>query len=540
MSKTNNLKTGCVKTILLAAVGMFAFVVLWAIVNFRSTVKNGEPLIPVTSQATIVEAPLNGNGDVDYLEALNLLYADGVTPENNSMVKIVEGLGPVVNKGALLPDEFFVRLGIAPLPQEGLYYVSFGDFLEAAGYQRSRKEGTPFYDLFNDYEAALEEVWDPETNPMLEAWYQRNQKPIQMIRKGLERPKYYFPLINANGDGLGGASLSVCVRLRLLARFFNVSANRNLELGQIDLALEDVLAMYRLGQHSSSSATLVEELVGIAISDMANFKVAAICVSKKPSSQQLRKLQKAVEGFVPCRSLAKILQSSERFTMMDTLISIGRGEYDALTPDGTMDLTNFLTGIGGKTVDWQECSLVVNAWYDRLVDVAKIEDDQKRLQAFLQIEKEMAEMDAEVRSPSSTFLTVLGGRESKGKAMGQIMNGMLTPSCSSIANAETRSKTYFRITQIFISLAAFEKDNGFYPKTLAQLVPQYIKSIPLDPYSNLEFKYSLVSEIDINSNSGSLTKLVPEVYSVGLNGTDDTAATPTGEERLDDIAIPWN
>ena len=69
-----------------------------------------------------------------------------------------------------------------------------------------------------------------------------------------------------------------------------------------------------------------------------------------------------------------------------------------------------------------------------------------------------------------------------------------------------RDECYFSATQLLVALNLYEKKNGELPKDLSLLVPEYINSVPRDPYDGKPYRYDRKKRI---------------IYSVGLNLKDE-------------------
>jgi len=73
----------------------------------------GSSTFTVSPQTTYVTGPLDKDGYVDYVTALNERLGKGITPEKNANVLICQALGPHP-EGSILPAEYFQWLGIDP------------------------------------------------------------------------------------------------------------------------------------------------------------------------------------------------------------------------------------------------------------------------------------------------------------------------------------------------------------------------------------------------------------------------------------------
>ena len=128
---------GCFKFFLYFILLMVLFVV-WLGFNLRSGPTDGQPLVEVSPKTTWLTGPLDSNGDVDYLEAINLRCAEGVTTENNAFVKLFQVIGPIPND-AETTNAIAKRLGIDPPQEDGDYFQEFEAWLVQEA-QRRRDE----------------------------------------------------------------------------------------------------------------------------------------------------------------------------------------------------------------------------------------------------------------------------------------------------------------------------------------------------------------------------------------------------------------
>lgn len=94
-AKKERKRGGCLKKVAYFFAFLFCLFVVWLACNLRPVTKPGQPLMPVSVETTRLTEPLDKNGDVDYLKAINQQYSAGVTTENNAMVKFTQALGPL-------------------------------------------------------------------------------------------------------------------------------------------------------------------------------------------------------------------------------------------------------------------------------------------------------------------------------------------------------------------------------------------------------------------------------------------------------------
>ena len=99
---------------------------------------------------------------------------------------------------------------------------------------------------------------------------------------------------------------------------------------------------------------------------------------------------------------------------------------------------------------------------------------------------------------------------------------MLTPSLDRFILQHYRARAERRLAATMLALRLYAADhNGAYPKTLEELVPNYLPSIPKDPFApgGQPLRYSAKDPA------------APQVYSVADNGKDDEASTTPARAR---------
>ena len=523
-------KRSCLlKLLLFTFAGCVALILLWSVVNIRPTVRDGQPLTRIAPEITFIEGPLNDDGDVNYLEALNQELSAGVTPETNAVVKFLQALGPEP-EGSPLPAKFYEKLGVAPLAIDGSYYEHFEGWLREQGLDPSEARYTK---LVSHWEFAMTGPWSPETFPELNRWCDEMAPQMELVRQGSLREHYYHPLVVSTGerDSVISALLSVVQQLREFARFYSIRSMRSLEAGDVDAAFEDVLTMWRVGRQVRNGGTLIEQLVGIAVQGIATGPLETICASGKPTSKQLMDFLKEFDEIPESKKIDACIELTERYMMLDIVVAMGRGRTEVLTQMGGLGprKPNQLMNVAFKTIDWEECLKVCNIWYERIVADSKVEGFEARSAAFVQLENDMMALQRKQASPSNLVLTAIGGRKAKGQLMAESLVTMLAPALQQVSAAEVRSDAYRKRSRILIALTAFEKDNGQFPKSLDELAPKYLASIPNDPFTNKPFKFSM--------DKDELGNPIVVLYSVGANQTDELGADMSSNG--DDWPVQW-
>ena len=487
----------------------------------------GSSTFTVSPQTTYVTGPLDKDGYVDYVTALNERLGKGITPEKNANVLICQALGPHP-EGSILPAEYFQWLGIDPPPEKGEYLVSWNSYLETHSKEGNVKKSTAKADLLSDAAGML---WTAKEEPALADWLQQMDKPLARVVAATRRPAYYNPVVPAttagSTPGLIGALLPTVQGCRQLASALLCRAMLRTAQGKVDEAWQDLLACHRLGRLVSRGGTLIELLVGIAIEHVAHKADLVFLEHAKLTSKQVLACWADLEQLPPMATVAEKIDLSERFMLLDTMMITARQGLAVVeqaaagrpTPTGK---DSFLSRAFTRSIQWDPALTAGNDWCDRMVACLRMTERDARAKESAAIDRDLRALKGGVMSfKSAARFTAARGR---GEIMGKILVGLMLPAFISVQNAADRCAQEQRNLHLAFALAAYQRDQGHYPAKLAELCPKYLKDVPGDLFSGKPLIYRLVDQ-------GYL------LYSVGVNGVDDGGRGNDDEPRGDDLSI---
>lgn len=491
--------------------------------------------VTISKETTRITEPLREDGYPDYLAALNQIASKGVTPENNAPVPFWQAMGP----RPLNPEvreRFVAMLGIAPLSEEGQYYVSLAEHVRKAAPTESRTDEVAA-ELWEVLDEAMGRPWTEEELPLVASWLKANEKPIELFVEASLRPRRYDPLLTVGDDGLLiEALLPGAQESREAARALAARAMLRLGSGQVDAAWGDLLAVHRLGRLANQGPTLIDALVGIAIDAIACRGDNVLIAHGRLTSRQALGMRDELREIPLCRTMTAKMDVAERLMYLDSVTAIARGGLDRLdriagSGESRGAASTILGWAGRVAIDWDVPLQMGNPWYDRLVAAGQKSAYAERKAAMNQIETELKETAAKVRDVKSLAYEMLGGpRRVLSERLGQIFVSLLLPAVGAALEAEERGLIQRQLSEMGFSLAAYRADHGKYPSRLADLLPKYAEAIPEDVFSGADLIY--------RSDSGSIL-----LYSVGRNGQDDGGRgyndrdeTP-GSQDWDDLLV---
>jgi len=482
------------------------------------------PKITVGKLTTWAVEPVGPEGFVDYLSVINRKYGRGVTPENNSVVLLYQALGPAPD-GTRQPDEFFQLLGIDPLPDEGPYYEELWTWWKRTG--RPLPPGGNEEILKREGEVRAK-PWTPAEYPEVEAWLKEIEVPLGIVKDATARSEYFSPVVSP--DGARGKVILVKlpgVQLaRSLARTLIIRAMMHLGNKDGSRAWTDLVAVHRLGRLVGRGPTILEGLVGIAIESMAIEAELKLISETHPSTKFVARYVQQLETLPPLSSMADKVDFAERIMFLDFChqFALGRlcvndlrgGEND----DGW--LSNVMEEVLVQSTDWDEVLRSGNRWYDRIVSIIRMPGYRDRELAIQKLDAEIKKLQLNARG--SAVLLQLIGKSGITQLSTNFMISLIFPATRQCIRAETRGMQRFRNLEIAIALSAWRSEHVSYPETLAELQPQYLKSVPTDLFNDQPLNY-------VRTPDGYWC------YSVGENGIDDQGSTYGEKPGADDLII---
>lgn len=505
--------------------------------------------ITISRETTRLTAPLDERGYVDYVEALNQQMSKGITPETNAAVPIWRALGP-----GPMPEgnraELFRRIGIAPLPVEGEYFVDLHEFVRR---QSTGSGPAPNSLRIKEKEYKLEDLlsytaqtpWQAADYPLIDEWLKVNAAPLELVSEGTRRPRAYIPYTveagrEAESSLVTAIPLPAAQKARTIVRAFCSRAMLHLSRGQVDDAHRDLMTSHRLANHIGSGASLIEKLAGLGCHAITYQGEVALAASGKLSAEQARRFRTELEALDISADILTAFDTLERYIYLDSVQRIARyGPEPVLAAFGVRgralsrnlalnrDVSRLvLNGV----VDWDVTLKMGNDFFDEVITMARLPDPSERRRALDRKMDEIKKMRARI-SPGSIagmflkdFFSGRSPRHTHGKILGSLFLAVMGPPAPVLQLAEDRVMARTNITRTAYALAAFHAEHDRYPDSLSELVPGNIAHLPTDPFAGKPLRYQRRGEHYL-------------LYSVGDNGRDDNGADRESDPRGDDIVI---
>jgi hypothetical protein len=490
-----------------------------------------KPKFTISKETTYVLGPVKADGYIDYIEALNDLCSKGVTIENNACILLFRALGPEPS-GYRLPPEYYKRLGITEPPEKGDYFVPWDKFFNVPEKDEATREKSHTL-----RDRVANRLWSAAEFPKVADWLKVNDKAVELTIEASRRSRFYSPYYfysNASDEpsGLMGVSLPMIMihdaGTSLLAR-----AMLRAKQGKFNEASKDLLACHQLGRLVAQGGTVIERLTGLSLDAMALDADLALISDDRVGAPDLRRFQTEVRNLPLFPPVMEAIDKAERMQCLDFTFLVARYGTTFLERMFQIRGEEHEPGLAAKVANnllfsnlhWDPTLKEINAWFDRLIAIMKIEDAAKRL-------SELHRLDEDFRKERLEFSSNIGGKlmetasksEDRARWLGQISRILTTPASVKVQQAADMRDQQHRNLQVAIALELYRRAHQRYPAKLAELSPAYLKAIPNDMFTSQDLIYR-------KTDKGYL------LYSVGPNGKDDGGRTRDDDPACDDIVV---
>lgn len=265
-----------------------------------------------------------------------------------------------------------------------------------------------------------------------------------------------------------------------------------------------------LGRVTAMNPTLIAHLVGIAIESLAMREMRCEVTSKAPDEATLRAMIRALERQTPLTGLATHVQA-ERIFCLDVLQGMhsddghGGGRFlpyqaanggfftgGSVLQKSPLSKTRLMNLEGIVMPRKAQAAAVINAYFDSIARAADAPAGRRSIAGNAAASVRFKYLEALVPSIGKYFL-----------------------SCDH-HEAEVRG------TRLLLTVELYRAERGGYPGSLADLMPECIKELPVEPISGMAFVYRRLGAGEDKDGRGYL------LYGCGADEKDDGGKAARG------------
>jgi hypothetical protein len=479
----------------------------------------------ISKETTWITEPLRSDGTVDYVAALNARLSEGVTPENNAAVLLVEVMGAEEIQPEIR-EEFYKQLGV-PLPENTQGMLKpFDDFVdryletvESPDKEKLREE------LSDQFDEAWERPWTQTEFPILAQWLNENKQAIELILAATQRPRLHFPNVLRNEDEtIWHSQISMIIALRKLGKTLCVHAMYSIGQAQTEAACSDAIACHRLATWGCAISADYYQM-GIAIGTYERRIALALAESSETTQAQLAKLRRDLAAEPLPTSAAEAYDLFVRFTLLDWARQVETAAQAVEYGEGwEMPQAQFWSRFGEMGLDIGVVLRTINSQCSAMVEALGQPNYLGRKAAYDRIVQEFQAFREKSLDANEVANVVPERRPAQEVVSTQFAYEFWSFLGGLSYATETKSHMRRQVTLLGLALAEYHRDFGNYPERLDALVPKYLDEVPQDAFTLKPLIYR-------PREDGYL------VYSLGPDGQDDNGAEFSPDGELDDVSI---
>jgi len=326
---------------------------------------------------------------------------------------------------------------------------------------------------------------------LLAGYVEMNREAMAKVREALTRPASRYSVDFTWGYNTPLAHLPKVKKLTVLAQFEALLAVSTGEPSNVVVSIQTELELARTLEEEPSLISQLVRLACINIAAGSAEHALAKMEFNKHESEELDSAFSAVDrtgtmvrGFIGDRA------------MYLPAFRMSRAEIGRMSDDNKDDSGSNKPPTGPLVQGHQPIFMRVNGFFER------------DLSFFLQA-METNIGCAKLPPPESLKLNEIAYKNSEtAKNHLFILSGLSLPAMSKMTEKEARALANVRLTRTALAIERFRQATGKLPDELKQLTPQFLPTVPIDPFDGMPLRYRKREHWHL-------------VYSVGMDGQDD-------------------
>ncbi len=479
------------------------------------------------------------------LEQLNEQARGSIRPEENMVVAFWSAIGTkYIHPEEAIRRKYLDALG-GNVVEPAVPFVSWQAFVKAEG------DGQDFGDKDSPLRATDHDAVD--------RWLSQNQAPLDAVVAAVSRPEYYSPtILEAEDDPLWKSIIPIAIPAKDIVYGLLARASSDLRYGDLDGAVDDVIAAMRLARGLNRESTLMGLAVARAFENVAVQSLAEIAHNEQFTREAADRITRLIADLPP---------RLEFLEKLDCELAIGANVIKRIARGGPNELVGFFMGYVGQTspdevawvdtwggkillatipTQWESASRPV--WNDGASELARIYDDYARDLAAESIASRHVRFQELFASHRASNLEAIFKREDRSpeivEKLMRLRQGWMPDEvtakdvclylhkfcCSDLAiYARLDADAAFREAMIPVILASalYRVEHASYPFKLSDLRPDYLPEEPGDPLFGPLWNRKPIYQSQANGYS---------LYSAGFNAKDDRGVFDSRQEK-DDLGL---
>ena len=434
----------------------------------------------ISEETTFILAPQKPDGRLDYLTALNDRYRKGMRTDENAAVALWTVMG-----SSVIPENdrpaFFAKLGMSVVPESKL--VSATDW--------SATRGLHVLQFERALESAIGRPWTRDTFPMIAAWLDANQDPLDDLVKASHRPRFYSPpLLSSAPALLIGADCPDAKRLREVTRALLARGMLRLGTGDVDASWQDIIAVYRWSRLLAQGPFLLQYTSAVAIQRQACTAVALHAHHAGLSTRRAELMLQELTAFGAPASPAEQVNVCERFMFLDGVQSVALDGLDTMLVSAGV-----VRGPEHESIEelleianWDRVLRLGNRWYDELSALIAQKSTEEQYRRLGELQLRVRQLDIERSDPATPPSQRIT------EHMAQSLFTLTTAKPANLIELHARVCVHHESARMALALEAHRSRHGQYPDSLSRLTPAFLAESGSDSPGGRSITYQRIAE----------------------------------------------
>jgi len=409
----------------------------------------------VSEETTFVLGPMTSDGKrIDYFLAMEeRYYPPEMQTDDNGYRLIVRAMGVNIDN-ELLRLQVYEKLGLDPNIEPMMKPIE-GACTFLHRYARERPDDEAAWALQNKFSFSTSGMWTFDDFPMLKEWYEENTAGLDLLAEAVRKPTFFIPFVREHENTpvaeamVGMLAIDTVQQAREWARALSARARYRLGIGNIDEAIDDIITIHLLAQHTGKQGTLIYGLVGIAIEGMGR----AIGIGSNPefpsAKKQIERLIAELDALQPRVTVGEMLER-ERLGGLAALQDMywwnNLGYYD-------VQFLDWLFLLMGRMMDINIAMARMNERYDMMI-TGTMSDDNMLL----------GELEDLIDSWHLLNPLPLVTVHTRTNRIIDVMMALSIPAVQATREAVRRQECSENIQRLTLALLLYEIDNGTLPE----------------------------------------------------------------------------
>lgn len=368
--------------------------------------------------------------------------------------------------------------------------------------------------------------WKNEDKELKE-FVPQNKEAFEVFRRGIAKHRCDFGVKEETITF--ETPLPHLAKARHLARLLILEGRLNEYQGDYEKAMQNYLSVRKFANHIGEEKIIISKLVEIAINHIANYALidyANHFEYIETNAYLLDRLRESRRNRIPISEAF----GGEKKACKNSIGSVFKDAFSAAKLDTTEFDPETLEQLKSKGITDHsrmvtEFNKMADQYFGELIEAAeggdysKLKELEKRMEAIGEFNEEqfsakIIEIFAIIKNKDKIDDEAINSMERiyvlVGQKMSEVLLGMLYPAITKAVQHCDIEQVESSVVETKLALNIYRKENGNFPESLDDLVPDILNQKPIDPFNSLPLIYERIDD-------GYL------IYSIGPDLIDDSA-----------------